>query len=292
MPQSQRDRLAFIDLRVGYLGDIKRNDLVTRFGIQIAAATRDLAKYKELAPNNLIYDGSGKCYTKSPHFREIFDFPGERVLTWLAEGFGDAEPTLCRQTIPCEQTTLHNHPELKTIAAVSLAIYRQTPLEISYRSLSSGLTTRIIVPFALADSGLRWHVRAFDRRSQDFRDFVLGRIVDCQPVKDCVADHETRAQDIQWNRIVELELVPHPANVEHPDTIETEYRMISGVLKLRVRASMAGYLLRRFNVDCSKNHQLRGHEFQLWLRNPQTLYGVTNLKLAPGYSLKEQTTPC
>ena len=27
-----------------------------------------------------------------------------------------------------------------------------------------------IVPFALADSGLRWHLRAFDRRSGEFRD--------------------------------------------------------------------------------------------------------------------------
>lgn len=84
-------------------------------------------------------------------------------------------------------------------------------------------------------------------------------------------------------RFTELELVPHPANVQHPDTIEAEYGMENGVLKVRARAAMAGYLLRRWNVDCTEDHSLKGGEFHLWLRNRQALYGVTNLILAPGY---------
>ena len=51
----------------------------------------------------------------------------------------------------------------------------------------------------------------------------------------------------------------------------------------RVRAAMAGYLLRRWNVDCTEDHGLKGTEYHLWLRNRQALYGVTNLVLAPGY---------
>jgi predicted DNA-binding transcriptional regulator YafY len=145
------------------------------------------------------------------------------------------------------------------------------------------LTTREIVPFGLADSGLRWHVRAFDRRSGEFRDFVLGRLDDARILSGRVADHEKPDQDIQWNRITELELVPHPANVQHPDTIEAEYGMTDGVLKIRARAAMAGYLLRRWNVDCTEDHSLKGGEYHLWLRNRQALYGVTNLVLAPGY---------
>ena len=46
LTQSQRDRLAFIELRVRFVGEIRRQDLVARFGIQSAAATRDLALYK------------------------------------------------------------------------------------------------------------------------------------------------------------------------------------------------------------------------------------------------------
>jgi hypothetical protein len=62
LTQPQRDRLAFIELRVRFIGEIRRNDLVLRFGIQSAAATRDLALYKELAPNNIDYDSKGKSY--------------------------------------------------------------------------------------------------------------------------------------------------------------------------------------------------------------------------------------
>jgi len=168
------------------------------------------------------------------------------------------------------------------------AIHQKGAIEISYRALSSGLTTREIVPFALADNGQRWHVRAFDRRSGEFRDFVLARIADAQIVTGNVGEQETSDQDIQWNRIAELELVPHPANVQHPDTIEAEYGMENGVLNLRVRAAMAGYLMRRWNVDCTEDHSLKGAEFHLWLRNRQALYGVTNLMLAPGYEPSEK----
>eukprot|EP01035_Chromulina_nebulosa_P062805 gene62805-85892_t len=56
LTQPQRDRLAFVELRVRFIGEIRRQDLVTRFGIQSAAASRDLALYKELAPGNIDYD--------------------------------------------------------------------------------------------------------------------------------------------------------------------------------------------------------------------------------------------
>lgn len=129
-----------------------------------------------------------------------------------------------------------------------------------------------------------------DRRSGEFRDFVLARIADARALIaeriGQVGDHETPVNDHQWNRIVDLELVPHPANVQHPDTIEAEYGMENGQLKVLVRAALAGYLLRRWNVDCTENHSLRGSEFHLWLRNRQALYGVTNLVLAPGYEPK------
>lgn len=42
----QRDRLAFVELRVRFIGEIRRQDLVSRFGIQSAAATRDLALWR------------------------------------------------------------------------------------------------------------------------------------------------------------------------------------------------------------------------------------------------------
>ncbi|MBN0911400.1 WYL domain-containing protein, partial [Pseudomonas aeruginosa] len=103
------------------------------------------------------------------------------------------------------------HPDLAILASVTRAIHYECPLGIEYHSISSGRTEREIVPFALIDNGLRWHVRAFDRKSQDFRDFVITRIRRPVVLKgQPVAAHEMSDQDIQWTRIVELELVPHP----------------------------------------------------------------------------------
>lgn len=289
MTQSQRDRLAFVELRLRFIGEIRRQDLVARFGIQAAAATRDLGQYKELGPRNMDYDTKGKVYVRGEWFRPVFDFPAERVLTWLSQGFGDGEPSRLRSLVTCDGSALSTNLDLEMLSVLTRAIHKKTAVEISYHALSSGLTTREIVPFAFADNGQRWHVRGYDRRSGEFRDFVLGRLDQARIVTGSVADHERPDQDIQWNRITELELVPHPANVQHPDTIEAEYGMENGVLRMRVRAAMAGYLMRRWNVDCTEDHSLKGAEFHLWLRNRQALYGVTNLVLAPGYQSQEKT---
>lgn len=284
LTQAQRDRLAFIELRLRFIDEFRRQDLVTRFGIQVAAATRDIAQYKEMAPRNMEYDTKGKVYVRASWFRPLFDFSAERVLTWLSQGYGDGEPIRWKGAVAHESTSLPGKIDLEILSVLTRAIHQGAAVEVAYRALSSGLTTREIVPFALADGGVRWHVRAFDRRSGEFRDFALGRLDDARIVPGAVADHERPDQDIQWNRITELELVPHPANVQHPDTIEAEYGMDGGALKVRARAAMAGYLLRRWNVDCTDDHSLKGGEHHLWLRNRQALYGVTNLVLAPGYS--------
>jgi hypothetical protein len=95
--------------------------------------------------------------------------------------------------------------------------------------------------------------------------------------------HEDKLEDHQWQRIMPLQLVPHPNNVQFPTAIEMDYGMNDGVLNLDVRAAFAGYLLRRWNVDCTENASLKGGEYQTWLRNQQTLYGEENLAIAPGY---------
>jgi len=82
-----------------------------------------------------------------------------------------------------------------------------------------------------------------------------------------------------------LEIVPHPKNVQYQTAIKMDYGMEDGMLKLDVRAAMAGYLLRRWNIDCTERATLKGGEYQLWLRNLKTLYGAENLAIAPGYEL-------
>jgi len=288
LTQPQRDRLAFVELRVRFTGEIRRQDLVSRFGVQSAAASRDLALYKDLAPNNIDYDSKGKSYVISSEFRPAFDFPTERVLAWLSQAFGDGEPTKMKPWIVCDIPSRLSQPDLTTLAAVTRAIYQERPLKIVYHSLSSGETKREVVPFALIDNGLRWHARGFDRRNKEFRDFVITRMHRPQVlVTSEVLPHERSDQDIQWNRIVELELVPHP-DQPRPEITAMDYKMEDGSLRLKLRAATAGYILRQWSVDCSPDHSLRGHEYRLWLKDPLAIYGVKNALLAPGYRSPDQ----
>lgn len=293
LTQSQRDRLAFIELRLRFVGEMRRQDLVARFSIQSAAVTRDLALYKELAPCNIDYDPKAKSYVLGSEFCPLFDFPPERVLSWLTQGFGDGEPMrlkapFANSVLASESPSRLTHPDLDVLASVTRAIHQECPLGIEYHSISSGRTEREIVPFALIDSGLRWHVRAFDRKSQEFRDFVITRIKRPVVLKgQQVAPHEMSDQDIQWTRIVELELVPHP-DQPRPEITEMDYGMRDGVLRMKLRAATAGYILRKWSVDCSPDHSLRGHEYRLWLKDYLAIYGVRNAVLAPGYRSPDQ----
>jgi hypothetical protein len=89
--------------------------------------------------------------------------------------------------------------------------------------------------------------------------------------------------DVQWARVVRLELVPHPG-VEHPEAIEADYQMKDGMLVLDMRAPLVGYALRRWAVDCSNEQTLDPKSHHLYLKNLQTLYGVESASLAPGIS--------
>lgn len=284
LPLAQKDRLKHIELRLHFLGEVRRPDLMQRFGIQSAAASRDLALYKELAPANIHYESKGKRYLLGPDFSPLFQVPPHQVLGWLSEQLGDASAPSSEELLPCLMPLRLSHPNVDVLACVTRAIHLGRVLDIRYHSLSSGSSRREIVPFALLDTGLRWHVRAYDRKSRSFRDFVLTRISEPHVCPDNfpLAD-ERQEHDVQWTRIVELELIPHP-DKPHPEITCMDYGIRAGVLRLKLRAALAGYVLRKWSVDCSPEHSLRGPEYRLWLKDHLALYGVETAVLAPGYA--------
>ena len=280
--QAQRERLAFIELRAFFAGELRRHDLEARFGIKPAASSRDLALYRDIARENLQYDTTSRCYRPSGSFHPVFELNPDRVLAWLLQGFGDGLDLGLKQAAPCEGPGQLTRPDLKVLGSITRSMCARRPIRINYLSLSSGSKRREIVPGALADNGLRWHVRAFDRERQRFGDFVLTRISSVQELHEAADEAELLAADEQWARMVEMELVPHPG-IEHPKAIEADYAMEEGCLSIKARAALAGYVLRRWNVDASPDHRLDPAAHQLWLRNTQTLYGVETAALAPGY---------
>lgn len=286
LSHAQRERLAYIEFRLYFFGETGRQDLMQRFGIAPAVATRDFAQYRETFPNNIIFDGTTKSYVIGHDFLPAFNHLPERVFTALSQGFGDGGGgSVGGPLLTCELPLVLCHPSMATLAPITRAIHQKKAIRLQYNSHTSGLSIREIVPFALVNTGLRWHVRAFDRKSNEFRDFVFTRMENPNVINNgSIQSYELPSADIQWNRIVELDLVPHP-NQEHPEIIENDYGMNDGILHIKLRAAIAGYVLRQWIVDCSPKHGLKGKEYRLWLKNPLALYDVSNALLAPGYEI-------
>jgi hypothetical protein len=285
LSQTQRERLAFIEVRAFYCGDLSRGHIEKRFGVKPAASARDLAAYRRLAPDNLWYDPSKRRYKPSDSFRPLFQQSAERILTWFKSGLGDGLDLNLRRPVPCESASELSFPSLEVLATITRAISAGELIRVRYLSLTSGPSTKVLAPLALADTGLRWHLRAFDQIRDRFSDFVLTRITKTTCLNQSIPENQSLQFDTQWARVVHLELGPHPG-VKHAEAIEADYGMRAGKLSLDIRAPLVGYALRRWAVDCSEGSILNPQEFQLRLLNLPTLYGVESAVLSPGYKGK------
>jgi len=242
-----------------------------------------LASYKRLSPYNLVYNAALRNYTPTERFDPLFEHSAERVLAWFRDGFGDSLDLKIQRTVPCEAASDLVKPDLETLAVLTRAIAGRKQVKVSYLSLTSGASSKTLSPLALADTGQRWHLRAYDCERERFADFSITRIVKAKPVNVDIPLNQRIEADVQWARVVHLELVPHPG-VEYPEAIEADYQMTDGVLALDMRAPLVGYALRRWAVDCTPKHGLDPKQHHLYLKNPQTLYGVESAALAPGYT--------
>jgi len=121
-------------------------------------------------------------------------------------------------------------------------------IETHYQSLSSPIPTwRRIAPHSLASDGLRWHVRAYCYTKEDFRDFVLGRIMD---LRDEQVSNISATADAEWNEIVKVTIAPNPSlTADQHKIIERDYSMVQGQAEISVRKSLLFYLKRRLGIE-------------------------------------------
>lgn len=277
-----RERLAFIDFRLYFQGELRRNDLIERFGISPAVATRAIAQYMAVAPNNAELDKQ-KVYRPTSQFEPWHPHSAGQALATLAQGLTLSIGSTPDTITPCELPSELALPRVEILAAVTRAIKQGKALKVRYVSMTSGENDRELVPFALVTNRVRWHVRVYDRKNKKFLDFVLRRIVEATVLEDSVVEpHERSTADVEWNRIITLDLVPHP-DVERQEVIRLDYDMPDGVLRVDVRAANVGYVTKLWGIDCSPGHTLSAKEFHLWLRDPLSIYGASTALLAPGY---------
>lgn len=126
-------------------------------------------------------------------------------------------------------------------------------------------------------------------KKKRFADFVLTRIQSARQTQETIPEPQRLPNDVQWNRMVALDLVPHPG-VTHPAAIEADYGMTDGHLALRVRAPLVGYALKRWSVDCTADHCLSPQIAPPVAAQCQVLHGVESAILAPGFTASPDTS--
>src|ERR1700681_2220447 len=75
---SVEQRLAFVEERLFWLGEVNRTDLVRRFGVSMSQASGDIGRYLALEPPGVTYDKSAKRYVAAEGFRPVLAAPNAK----------------------------------------------------------------------------------------------------------------------------------------------------------------------------------------------------------------------
>lgn len=131
---------------------------------------------------------------------------------------------------------------------ITRAIRNQCELDVLYQSFTKEIRAhRTIVPHALAFDGFRWHVRAWCKTSDQFKDFVITRMVEIGEMREGAVNP---ACDLEWTREFSLQIAPHPKlSAAQKKVVEQDYGMTKGVREVRTTIALAYYLIRQLNLD-------------------------------------------
>jgi hypothetical protein len=268
-----RQRLQFIEIMAYYTGIITRSGLAKAFGISDPAATKDLKLYNDLASNNLSYDPGVFGFVPNENFEALFaDISPETVLPMIASNLITVDnPSQDKNVygIDADKLPLPTRlPDKKVLAQIIRAMKNKKQLKVIYHSLSDRESNeqRIIEPHALINNGLRWHVRAYNHETYDFRDFVLSRINDASLINESA--ESSPKYDDDWVEIVTIKLKPHPKLNEKKNlTLKYDYNMENDIIEINVRRALVGYLLQRMSVDTTPDFSLNPNAYQLVVVN-------------------------
>lgn len=272
-PWGQARRLAFIDFRLQFEGQVNRKDLRAFFGISAQQASSDLSAYAALAPNLLRYDSTAKRFVPGNAFTP--QFGGDDAALYLNDLLAVSAAVISRDEsfigwLPDHGIvpTLKRPMPAPLLATVLSAVRRQHCMQILYQSMSRETPTlRDISPHALGHDGFRWHVRAYCHKRQDFADFVFGRMLDTQPSSAAWVDG---ADDEQWHATVWLDLVPNPdLSTAQRAAIALDYGMVNGHTRVCTRQALLFYTLKRLGLN--KHGESEGREQHIELANRSEL---------------------
>jgi len=255
---SVEQRVAFAARRLYWDGTINRDDLMRRFGVSANQATADLARLKDAYPDGFAYDTVTRRYRAQNQFLPHEAHPTRllRELRLIAEGHLDPQDSVLASVPALAIAELPERSlDAAVLRAVLTAIRGRQAIGARYVSFQRpGERQRILSPHALVFDGFRWHVRAHDAGDDTFKDFVIARLSRVAPAG---AWRRVPAEDAAWNRMMTLEIAPHPGLDPHQRrVIARDYGMDAKQrLLLKVREAVLFYVRRRFGL--TEGHEQR-----------------------------------
>lgn len=261
-------RFELIEWRAYWHGRVNRSDLEERFGVSTPQASVDLRSYQEAVPDNIVYDPTEKAYIPTNTFQpKYLRVSADNYLLQLGavlDGAIGIADTWFSSPPPATVVQRLTRPvDSSTLRSILRAITGRRELDLKYQSFTN-TRQRAIAPHALAFDGHRWHVRAWCLDHQEFRDFVLSRILWVGEERNSDADP---THDVEWNTMVDLNIVAHPdLNDAQKSAIERDFGMTNGLMAIKTRAALAFYLITRLNLDLEKG-RLEPERQQIFLKN-------------------------
>jgi len=250
-------RYRLIEIIALWEGRLTTNHLTESFGIGRQQASKDINTYiSDIAPGNLMYDKTLKGYVPSESFKPcvttgladeyLHVLSRNQDITKPFEGLGLANANTEVLGVP------HRAVDPIILRSIVLAARQGKRLDIGYLSLSNPKSAdRIIAPHTLVFTGLRWHVRAYCEKNQNFRDFVLSRFRGTPDLmgKTLVEPSEDKA----WQTQVTIQIIPDTRlTPDQRKVIAHDYGMKNNSLKITTRGSLVMYVLQTLNIDSNK----------------------------------------
>ncbi|WP_447060276.1 WYL domain-containing protein [Vibrio alginolyticus] len=292
--KNNADRLIFIDFMLRFTGTIKRVDITELFNLSDPAASKMLAAYNEMRPNNMRYNHSLRVNAIEPSYEPLVDWDAETALGMLAHGFNKNKiANSDREILPYEKiNSLPHQININHVEVITRAIKCGHAIQCKYYSKNStNHSNRTIVPLNILHDGEHWMFRAYDRSEEDdtrnkFKFFHFARMLEVHEHSDTKElarrSNETLDCDPDWKVEIPLSLVIHEdrKDVREREAIRIDFGIEQGSDELIVLKKPAYFwilknkwhidtrpLLGNVNTECEETSKLHKKYYRFRINN-------------------------
>ena len=247
-------RLEFIEFRLFWEGSINRSDIIDTFSVSVPQASKDLSLYRERAPGNMKYDPRKKRYAAQPKFTLRYLEPDPDVylsrLRLISEELNMSRESWIGMLPEADiAITPRRDIDIGVLRTLLKAIRERRSVNVLYQSMSPERPDplwREITPHAFGYDGFRWHTRAYCHLQDQFKDFLLPRILE---IGELDSPGKLGDKDDLWYDFFDIEIVAHPGLTESQKlVVGKDYGFIGGKGVVSVRYAMLFHVMKRLGL--------------------------------------------